>query len=109
MYQFYMNDYEGWFVQVYNDGDITEEYARSKIDELTEGRSDEFVPVCMSLNLFDFNQIILPFSVPDDTMKCWSFPHQLLQHTRTYKEDAVEPYFPVDVKYGQDKVQMIGL
>lgn len=109
MYQFYMNDETGAIMQVYNDGDITDEYAKKKIDSLTGDRASEYSPVCMALNLYDFAQVILPFTVSDEMMRIWKFSNQTLDHSRTYKETAVEPYYAVDVVNETDKVQMIGV
>lgn len=108
MYQFYMNEEEGWFVQVYNDGDITEEYARHKIDILTEGKSSEFVQVCLALDLYDFAQAILPLNVPDSVMRVWKSNTMTVERSRTYTAEAMEPYYAVDVVNTDDKVDLRG-
>lgn len=106
MYQFYESPELEVYVQVYSEGEITEEYAKRKIDNLTEGKSELFEPVCLFLDMFGYTKAVLPFSISDKVMKVWKFDEQTLNTSRTYKKSAVL-YKSMEPKNKSNKVDLV--
>lgn len=107
MYQFYWSEEEKAVVQIYNEGEITPEYAQHKIDNLTGGKSELYEPICLSLDMFHYSKAILPFSVSDEVMGIWKFHVQTLNTSRTYKEEVLDPYFIDEDFNDSDKVDLV--
>lgn len=107
MYQFYESPELEAYVQVYSENEVTPEYAKHKIDNLTGGKSDLFEPVCLSLDMFDYMRAILPFSINDEVMRVWKFEAQTFNTSRTYKRSAIAPYTSVTPNNTSGKVDLI--
>lgn len=107
MYQFYESKELQTLVQVYGEDEITPEYARHEIDNLTDGKSDLFEPVCLSLNMFNYMKAILPFSIGDGIMKVWTFDAQTLKTSKAYKSGLIGQYDAIDVVNTSNRVDLV--
>lgn len=92
MYQFYESEDLQAIVQVYSEDEVTPEYAKNEIDNLTDGNSELFEPVSLSLDMFDYMRAKLPFSVSDDIMRVWKFSNQTFNTSILYERSEVKPY-----------------
>lgn len=107
MYQFYKSEELKALAQVYSEDAITPEYARTKIDSLTDGKSDLFEPVCLSLDMFNYMRAILPFNIGDSVMKAWTFDSQALNTSMIYNSGEMVPYDTLDIVNTSNKVDLI--